>query len=81
MKLLIGLLVAFGIGFGCGSLGIPVPAPPVINGALLVLAMTLGYVGADRFFARREAKARTLCGGPTGHPESRREAAEPRESL
>jgi hypothetical protein len=30
------------------------------------VAMTLGYVVADRFMARREARHVAHCGGPTG---------------
>lgn len=45
--------LAFAIGFGCRGLGIPVPAPTALLGALLVLAMTSGYLLADGFLARR----------------------------
>lgn len=48
MKLLIGLAVSFGIGALCRYFGLPVPSPPVLPGALLVLAMTLGYSLAGR---------------------------------
>lgn len=66
-KLLIGLLLGFGIGLGCQLGGLPAPAPPVLVGALLVLAMTSGYVLADRFLARPQALRRGDCGGPSGH--------------
>ena len=66
MKIAIGLLLAFAIGVACRLAGVPLPAPPVLIGALLVLAMTLGYVVVDRYAAAREAKARSLCGGPSG---------------
>ncbi len=69
-KFLIGLALGFGIGFGCYLLGIPSPAPPVLVGALLVVAMTCGYQLADRFLARRAAATVIDCGGPTGHPPS-----------
>ena len=42
----IGLLLALGIGVGCRMLGIPLPAPPRIQGARLVLAMTAGFLAA-----------------------------------
>ena len=35
-KFVAGLLLGFGIGFGCRAFGVPVPAPPVLVGALLV---------------------------------------------
>ncbi|NOZ10246.1 MAG: DUF1427 family protein [Gammaproteobacteria bacterium] len=68
MKIAIGIILAFAIGVICRFSGIPVPAPPVIVGALLVLAMTVGYTLADRFSGRRSNKHRELCGGPTGAP-------------
>lgn len=44
-------------------------------GALLVVAMTVGYIGADALIAKRfahrgEATNARLCGGPTGLPHS-----------
>lgn len=65
-KIALSLLLAFAIGAGARLSGIPVPAPPVLIGALLVLAMTLGYIAADATASHREAKNRHLCGGPTG---------------
>lgn len=70
LKFPIGLALGFGIGFGCWLLGIPSPAPPVLIGAFLVVAMTSGYQFADRFLARHEAASVTDCGGPTGAPPS-----------
>ena len=66
MKILIGIAVGFAIGFACRLLGIPSPAPPAIEGALLVLAMTGGYLAVDRWLAQRAATTRHLCGGPDG---------------
>ena len=68
-KILLGMLLGFLIGAGCRAFGIPSPAPGVLPGALLVLAMTLGYLGVDRVMAR-QARHRELCGGPTGEPAS-----------
>jgi XapX domain-containing protein len=45
----IGLLLAFAIGFSCRAFGIPSPAPPVILGAVLAMAMTVGYCAVDRW--------------------------------
>ncbi|MBD9528795.1 MULTISPECIES: DUF1427 family protein [Paracoccus] len=42
-----GLLLGFLIGSGCRWFDLPLPAPPRIVGALLVVAMTLGFLGAD----------------------------------
>ena len=66
MKIAIGLVLAFCIGIVCRVAAVPLPAPPVLIGALLVLAMSVGYGVTDRFAAHREAKHRELCGGPSG---------------
>jgi XapX domain-containing protein len=53
-----GLAVAFGIGAGCHLANIPVPAPPALVGALLVMSLTVGYEIGDRVVARRDEKPR-----------------------
>jgi XapX domain-containing protein len=67
MKAALGIFIAFATGFICRTLGIPSPAPPVLTGALLVLAMTVGYVSTDRLMARRTARWRDRA-GPNGGP-------------
>jgi XapX domain-containing protein len=47
---LVGLVLGFLIGLACRLLDIPLPAPPKLVGALLVVA-TLGYVSADAVLA------------------------------
>jgi XapX domain-containing protein len=76
MKILMGLVLALLIGVICRLTGIPVPAPPVMVGALLVLAMTGGYILADRY-ATRPAKHREYCGGPSGTRALEREVNPP----
>jgi XapX domain-containing protein len=68
MKILIGAIAAFLIGAGCRFFDIPVPSPPVLPGALIVVAMTLGYSATDRTLTRKAqlSTTRHLCGGPTG---------------
>lgn len=66
MKIALGLLLGLLIGVICRLVPLPLPAPPVLTGALLVVAMTLGYIAVDRFVAVREAQHRHLCGGPDG---------------
>ena len=39
-----GILLAMAIGAACRRFEIPVPAPPKPMGALLIAAMTLGYL-------------------------------------
>jgi XapX domain-containing protein len=63
---LTGVVLALGIGAFCRFAGLPLPAPPVFIGALLVVAMTLGYQTGERLFAQRPAQSRAQCGGPTG---------------
>jgi XapX domain-containing protein len=65
MKSLLGLALAFAIGFACRAFGIPSPAPPIIVGALLVVAMTTGYLLVDRVMGR-PARHAIDCGGPAG---------------
>ena len=72
MKIAIGFVLSFIIGAGCRYFDIPAASPPVIPGALIVLAMTLGYTSVDRVLIRkgRAATTKHLCGGPTGLPTS-----------
>ncbi|HEY6329628.1 MAG TPA: DUF1427 family protein [Blastocatellia bacterium] len=68
LKFIIGLLISFAVGAGCRIFDIPVGSPPVVPGALLVLAMTLGYSSTNAILKHRNNAATTarLCGGPTG---------------
>lgn len=70
IKIAIGFILSFIIGAGCRYFDIPAASPPVIPGALIVLAMTLGYSSADRLLVRKNQTATTkhLCAGPTGLP-------------
>ena len=70
MKIILGLALGLLIGAGTRYFDLPVPAPPKLVGALLVVAMTLGYMGMDQFLAKNQpenvATFRDHCGGPTG---------------
>ncbi len=57
MKATLGIVVGFALGFACRYFGIPSPAPPVLFGALLVMAMTVGYTMVDRVMAMRARRA------------------------
>lgn len=48
----VGVLVALGIGALVRLLKLPIPAPPTIYGALMVLGLTLGYLAANWFLSR-----------------------------
>jgi XapX domain-containing protein len=47
LTIFLGLALGLAIGAGCRWFDIPSPSPPRIVGALLVLAMTLGYLATD----------------------------------
>jgi XapX domain-containing protein len=47
MTALLGVLMALAIGGLCRWLDIPLPAPLKLQGAALVVAMTLGFVFGD----------------------------------
>lgn len=44
----IGLVLGIIIGAGCRFFDIPSPAPPRLIGALLLVAMTLGFITAGQ---------------------------------
>jgi XapX domain-containing protein len=79
VKIAIGFILSFIIGAGCRYFDIPAASPPVIPGALIVLAMTLGYTSMDRVLVRKDRAATTknLCGGPTGLPASMASSTRP----
>jgi XapX domain-containing protein len=77
VKVVLGLLLGLGIGALCRFLAIPSPAPPVLPGALLVVAMTLGYIVADRWLCRRQALHAHLCAGPDGRAPSAARRVDP----
>jgi len=52
MRIIIAFIVAFGIGAGSRWTGVPSLAPQAIIGALLIVAMSTGYVSADRILKR-----------------------------
>jgi XapX domain-containing protein len=77
LKMIVGITLGLLIGAGCRWFDIPVPSPPKLVGALLVVAMTIGYMATDKLIAARfstkgPASTRDMCGGPTGEVISRR---------
>jgi XapX domain-containing protein len=82
IRIAIGFVLSFIIGAGCRYFDIPAASPPVIPGALIVLAMTLGYSSMDRVLVRKNQVATTKhsCGGPTGLPVEL-EATAPKRAL
>jgi XapX domain-containing protein len=53
LTIFMGLALGLAIGAGCRWFDIPSPSPPRIVGALLVLAMTLGYLTTDYVLAKK----------------------------
>jgi XapX domain-containing protein len=51
LQFALGLVMAFGIGAFCRWSDIPSPAPPKLIGALLVVAMTVGFLLIDSLLA------------------------------
>jgi XapX domain-containing protein len=75
-KLIVGCVLALGIGAACRWFDIPLPSPPKMQGALIVVAMTFGYFVTDIAITRAKpdkgpASSQALCGGPTGLPQSK----------
>jgi len=70
-KIIVGLILGFLIGAACRWFDIPLPGPPKILGALLVVSISAGYMVTDKLVAARfstkgPATTEDLCGGPTG---------------
>jgi XapX domain-containing protein len=59
MRILVAFIVAFGIGAGSRWTGVPSLAPQAIIGALLIVAMSTGYVSADRLLKRNPSPSVT----------------------
>ncbi len=43
----IGIALGLAIGFVCRWFDLPLPAPPKLVGALLVVAMTVGFIAGN----------------------------------
>jgi len=64
-KTVAGIFLGLLIGVGCRWFGVPVPSPPKLLGALLVVAMTVGYMATDRLLTSKLA-----LGGIAGRVQS-----------
>jgi XapX domain-containing protein len=64
MKAAIAFVIALLIGAGCRWFEIPVPSPPKLIGALLVVTMTVGYLATDRLIARSQAAIQHRSSSP-----------------
>jgi NADPH2:quinone reductase len=61
MRLILGFVLAFAIGVICRLARIPSPAPNALVGSLLVVAMSVGYIAAERAFARPIHSSPRIC--------------------
>ena len=77
IKIIAGLILGLVIGAGCRWFDNPLPGPPKLVGALLIVSITVGYIATDKIMAKHfstkgPALTREMCGGPTGDVISRR---------
>ncbi len=63
MSAIIGVALGLLIGVGCRWFDLPLPAPPRIVGALLVVTMTLGFLATDYAFTLLGSVAVAVAGG------------------
>ncbi|MDJ0625250.1 MAG: DUF1427 family protein [Candidatus Caenarcaniphilales bacterium] len=56
IKSLLGLLIGFSIGIVCKFASLPLPAPPMILGSVLVLSITLGYMLIDNYLNKQKSE-------------------------
>lgn len=55
-----GVALGLAIGFGCRWFDIPLPSPPNIVGALLVVSMTTGFLTANSLFHNERLAVQAL---------------------
>jgi XapX domain-containing protein len=60
MKSLLGLLLGFFLGAACRWFKLPVPSPPKLLGALLVVATTLGYIVVDNYLSKPDTTVASM---------------------
>jgi len=62
MRILIAFVLSFSIGAASRWTGVPSLAPQAIVGALLIVAMSTGWVTVDRVMAKKQPAAVALVG-------------------
>jgi XapX domain-containing protein len=70
-KTLLAILLGLLIGAGCRWFDVPVPSPPRLLGALLVVAMTLGYMATDKMIRVQPRTGNAQTGQNSDGPETR----------
>jgi XapX domain-containing protein len=61
IRTVVGLLLGLSIGVACRWFDVPVPSPPKLIGALLVVAMTVGYIATDKLLALKSNERGTTA--------------------
>ena len=77
IKIIAGMVLGLLIGASCRWFDIPLPGPPKLVGAFLIVSITVGYLATDKLIAAKFSSkgpsvTREMCGGPTGDVISRR---------
>ena len=62
MRILIAFVLSFSIGAASRWTGVPSLAPQAIVGALLIVAMSTGWLTVDRVMAKKQPAAVALVG-------------------
>ena len=61
IKVLAGLILGLLIGSACRWFDIPLPGPPKLVGALLIVSITVGYLATDKLIAAKFSSKALLC--------------------
>ena len=61
LKTVIGLFLGLFIGVFCRWFDVPMPCPPRLIGAILVVAMTVGYITTDKLLAVKSGERRATA--------------------
>lgn len=77
IKIVAGMILGVVIGASCRWFDIPLPGPPKLVGAFLIVSITFGYLATDKLIATKfsskgPALTRDMCGGPDGEVISKR---------
>lgn len=77
IKIVAGMVLGLLIGASCRWFDIPLPGPPRLVGAFLIVSITFGYLATDKLIATKFASkgpalTREMCGGPSGEVTSKR---------
>ena len=71
IKIVAGMVLGLLVGASCRWFDIPLPGPPKLVGAFLIVSITFGYLATDKLMANKfpskgPALTQDMCGGPNG---------------